>query len=131
MARTAMIPRPTVVIAIPRRRGRIRRAGRAVGRRVRHYSRRAAGHAVKALPSFVGGAAIGYGMSKGWLDKLPVIGGSKVVSLGIAGWLATRWSRNQYIRTAGFAAMTVAGYDWGRVQGGGTSGIDPNDPGTY
>lgn len=70
-------------------------------------------------------------MQRGMLDKLPQIGGSKVLSLGIAGYIATRWSRNQYIRTAGFAAMTVAGYDWGRVQAGGTSGVDDGGQDTY
>lgn len=81
----------------------------------------------------ISGAAVGFAMSKGLLDKLPQIGGSKVLTLGIAGWAATKFVRNSTIKTAGLAALTAAAFDWGRVQGGGTSGIDgdANDPGTY
>jgi hypothetical protein len=117
----AFAPRP-IIVAMPRRAGRVRRAG---ARAVR-YARRAGGHARRALPTVgiaAGGAVMGYLQGAGHLDFLPAIGGSKMVTLGIAGYAATRMSRNSHIRTAGIAALAAAAFDFGRVQGGGgTSG---------
>jgi hypothetical protein len=72
----------------------------------------------------LGGLAVGYLDGKGFLDKLPQIGGSKIVTLGLAGYAATRFFKNQHIRQAGLAALAAAAFDFGRVQGGGTSGFD-------
>ena len=69
-------------------------------------------------------AAVGYIQGKGYLDKLPQIGGSRVVTLGLAGWAATRFIKNPTVRTAGLCAMVAAAFDFGRVQAGGTSGFE-------
>jgi hypothetical protein len=125
MAKTrslAFAPRP-IVISMPRR-GRVRRAaGRAVA-----YARRGGGHARRALPTVgiaLGGAVAGYLTGSGKLDFLPEIGGSKMVTLGLVGYGATRMVRNAHVRAAGLAALAAAAFDWGRVQGGGgTHGDD-------
>ena len=130
MARTAMIPRP-VVIQLPRRGGgRIRRAARRAG----GFARRRVHHVKRAVPTVamaLGGAAAGFAMQKGEFDKLPQIGGSRAITMALVGWGATRFIRNSTVRTAGLALLTAAAFDWGRVQGGGASGLDENDPGTY
>jgi hypothetical protein len=115
-------PRPTVVVMAPRRSGRLRRAGsRAVG-----VIRRRGGSAVRrSLPTVgiaLGGAVVGYLQGSGKLDFLPEIGGSKMVTLGLAGYAATRFVRNPHVRAAGLAALASAAFDFGRVQGGGTHG---------
>jgi len=126
-ALTRFAPRP-VIVTMPRPRGRIRRAaGRVV-----HVARRGGRHAKRALPTVgiaVGGLVVGYMDGKGWLDKLPQIGGSKVITLGLAGYVATRFSRNQMIRQAGMAALAAAAFDFGKVQAGGTSGFDSDGGG--
>jgi len=94
---------------------------------MRHVGRRAAHAGKKALPTVgvaLGAAVVGYAQGKGFLDKLPAIGGSKVIALGIAGYLATRFTSNPHVRAAGLAAIALAAADFGRVQGGGVSGID-------
>jgi hypothetical protein len=67
---------------------------------------------------------VGYGESKGWLKKLPQIGGSPAVTLGLAGWAATKFSRNPTVRSAGLAALVAAAFDFGRVQGGGKTALE-------
>lgn len=122
---TALAPRP-VVITVPSR-GRSRRVARRFGGAVRHHGRRAVHHGKKALPTMsiaLGGLVVGYLQGKGFLDRLPQIGGSKVLTLGLAGWAATRFIKNPTIRTAGLAALAAAAVDFGRVQGGGTSGFE-------
>jgi hypothetical protein len=115
-------PRP-FIINMPRR-GRLRRAGA----RVVHVARRAGRGAKRSLPTVgivVGGGLAGYLVGSGRLDFLPEIGGSRMVTLGIAGYAATRFSGNPHIRAAGLAALAAAAFDFGRAQGGGgTKGED-------
>lgn len=74
----------------------------------------------------LGGAVVGYLQGSGRLDSLPEIGGSKMVTLGLAGYAATRFVRNPHVRAAGLAALAAAAFDFGRVQGGGgTHGAEP------
>lgn len=68
----------------------------------------------------LGGGLSGYLVGSGRLDFLPEIGGSRMVTLGLVGWGATRFSRNQHIRAAGLAALAAAAFDFGRAQAGGT-----------
>lgn len=120
---TRALSRPPVIIAMPRPRGRIRRAYSRAAPHVRRAGR--AGR--RALPTVglaLGGAVVGYLQGSGKLDFLPEIGGSKMVTLGLAGYAATRFSRNAHVRGAGMAALAAAAFDFGRVQGGGTSGED-------
>jgi hypothetical protein len=121
-------PRP-VIIQMPRRSGgRVRRAASRVAHVARRAGRRARQH-VPAMGLAVGGLALGFLDGKGYLDKLPQIGGSKVFTLGLAGYAATRYSSNPMIRQMGMAALTVAAFDFGKVQAGGTSGFDSDGGG--
>lgn len=116
------IARPPVIYIAPKR-GRVRRAAA----RVAHHVRRGGHHAKRALPTAgvaIGALAVGYAQGKGFLDKLPQIGGSKVLTLGVLGFVATRFIKNPAIRQAGLAALAAAAFDFGRVQAGGTSGFD-------
>jgi hypothetical protein len=122
-ALTRFAPAPRVIVmAPPRRAGRIRRAGA----RVVHHARRAGRHVTKqhvaSTAIIMSAAALGYAKQKGMLDQLPVIGGSKVLTLGLAGYVVTRFSKNPTVRNLGAAAMIAAAFDFGRVQGGGVAG---------
>lgn len=72
------------------------------------------------MPVFIGGAAVGWAGAKGYLSGLPMIGGSRMTTLGLLGWAAMRWSRSRMLKSAGLAALSAAAFDFGRVQGGGT-----------
>lgn len=90
-----------------------------------HVVRRGGSHARRALPTVgitLGGAVVGYLQGSGRLDFLPEVGGSRMVTLGLAGYAATRFVRNPHVRAAGLAALAAAAFDFGRVQGGGTHG---------
>ena len=122
----ALVRRPPVIVVSPPRAPARRRIGAAV-RRVGHHVRRGGHHAKRALPTAgvaIGALAVGYAQGKGFLDKLPQIGGSKVLTLGVIGFIATRFVKNPAIRQAGLAALAAAAFDFGRVQAGGTSGFD-------
>jgi hypothetical protein len=71
------------------------------------------------------GAAVGYAESKGYLKRLPQIGGSPALTLALAGYALTRFTKNPWFRQAGVAAIIVGGFDFGRQQGsGGVSGLE-------
>lgn len=92
-----------------------------------HVVRRGGRAAARSLPTVgiaLGGGVAGYLVGSGRLDFLPEIGGSRMVTLGLVGYAATRFSRNHHIRTAGIAALAAAAFDFGRAQGGGTHGDD-------
>ncbi len=122
-ALTRFAPRP-VIITMP---SRARRAGRRVVHVARRGGRAVARAGRRSLPTMsiaLGGAAVGWADGKGFLDKLPAIGGSRMVTIGLAGYAATRFSRHPQIRAAGYAALAAAAYDFGRKQAqsaGGTS----------
>lgn len=128
MARsTALARRPTIIVMPRRRFGRIRRAGRrAVGfaRRVRH-SRHAP--SVSSVALVLGAVALGYAQQKGHLAKLPKVAGSVGASLVVAGYIATKYGNHRFLKTVGTAAMAVGGFGFGRVQAGGTDGLDEVD----
>lgn len=116
---------PVIVVSQPR--PTVRRRVGALVRRAAPHARRAAHHAKRSLPVVgvaVGAAAMGFAQSKGLFEKLPQIGGSKVLTMGAVGYAATRFSKNHLIRNAGLAMLAVACFDFGRVQGGGTSGFE-------
>ncbi len=120
MAKTrALAHRPAPVLHFPSR-GKFRRAGGAIARRAGHV-------AAKSLPTTgvaLGAAAVGYATGKGYLDRLPAIGGSRVFTLGLIGFAATRFVKNPHVRNAGLAALAAAAFDFGRAQATGVSGID-------
>lgn len=118
----ALATRPNIiVVGGPRRRSIARRAGRAVGRGARRFARRAKAH-IPVTAVALGGAIAGYIDGRGLLNALPTIGGSRMLTLGLAGYAATRLSRNPTIRNVGIAAMAAAAFDFGKRQAGGTSG---------
>lgn len=129
MAKTSALSRPVVVIQrAPRRFGRVRRAAARTAHVARRFGRRARPHA-SPIGLAVGGLVVGYLDGAGYLDKLPKIGGSKVITLAAAGYVASRYSGNAMIKQAGVAALVAAAFDFGKVQGGGTSGFDSDGGG--
>jgi hypothetical protein len=90
------------------------RAG-SLARRV--AQNRLARASVAPISVAVGGALLGYLDGAGHLDAVPAIGGSRMVTIGLAGYAATRWSRNATVRAAGYAALAAAAYDYGRLSG--------------
>lgn len=130
---TALASRPSIiVVSPPARRGGIRRAARRAGGVARRAGRRVAHHSkahVPAVSMALGGAIVGYLKSKGFLDKLPKLGGSNMVTLGVVGYAATRFIKNPTARAAGLAALTVAAFDFGQQQGGAPSGLDTEGDG--
>lgn len=121
---TRFAPRP-VIITVPRRGGRIRRAasravhharrgGRAFGRGARKFP---------AIPVAIGGLVVGYADGKGYLSQVPPIAGSRMVTLGLLGYAATKFVRNSSVKAAGLAMLGAAAYAVGNAQAkGGTSG---------
>lgn len=81
---------------------------------------------VGAVPALVLGssAALGYLQAKGHLNKLPTIGGSRAMTLAIAGFALTRFTKNPMLRTFGSAAMIVGAFDMGSKAGGGKSALE-------
>ena len=129
MAKTAIARRsaPIIVMSPPKRRSvarrRVTRIARRAGRRVATHARAA------SIPSsmLLGSAALGYAQAKGHLNRIPTIGGSRALTLGVAGYAATRISRNPTVRNLGFIAMVVGAFDWGAKQGGGKSALEGDD----
>jgi len=85
---------------------------------------------VPALSLALGAAGMGFAEAKGMLSFLPTIGGSRTLSLALAGYAATRLVRSPMIRAAGYAMLAVGAYDFGRKQGGGVSGWGDDVSGT-
>jgi hypothetical protein len=50
-----------------------------------------------------------------------------MLGLGILGIGAVKLSRNPWIRSAGFSALSIAGFDFGRVNLGGVKGYLDGD----
>jgi len=119
-ALTRFQPRP-IVISMPRRRGRVRRAARAVGHVARRGYHRGKAH-LPALGLGIAAAGVGYADAQGWFDVIPKIGGKKALGVGIVGYAATRFFSNRWLRLGGYAMLMAGAYDFGRVQGGGASG---------
>jgi hypothetical protein len=94
---------------------------------VRAGTRRAVHAARAAGPTgamVLGALALGYGQSKGWLNKLPTVGGSRSLTIGLAGYAVTRLVRNPTARMVGTVAVIVGAFDYGRIQGGGKSSLE-------
>ena len=77
----------------------------------------------------LGGALVGYAEGKGFLKRLPQIGGSPALTVALAGYVATRFIRNPTVRMAGLAAVVAGAFDFGKVHGGGISGFDEGGAG--
>lgn len=123
---TALAHRPQFVVHMPKR-SRARALVRRAAPHVRRGARAVGRGAKRSLPLMgivIGGLAVGYLDGKKYLDKLPKIGGSSVFTLALAGYAATRFSKNPHIRMAGMAALAAAAFDFGKVKGGGVSGFE-------
>lgn len=75
----------------------------------------------------LGSAGLGYAQAKGWLNKIPTIGGSRALSIGVAGYAVTRLTSNPTARMVGRVAMLVGAFDFGSKQGGGKSSLEGDD----
>lgn len=123
-ALTRFAPRPSIVVVSPARGKAARRPSRFMSRRSARGGRK--GHSPKsistalAFPVALGGAVVGWAGAKGYLSKLPAIGGSRMTTLGLAGFAAMKWAKSKTVRAAGLAALAAAAFDFGRTQGGGT-----------
>lgn len=129
MAHTRALARP-IIVNMPRRAGRVRR----VARRAAHVARRGVHHARSAAPTgglLLAAGVLGYAKQKGYLKKIPVVGGSPNLTLGLAGYLARRYSGNAHIKNAGLAAMIVSAYSFGNQQAGGTGEEGEEGDGTF
>lgn len=121
---TALATRPNVVVvrsggSTPRRRSSGGGTRTVVVRAARRGGRGALKHGLPMTGLAMGGAIVGYLQSSGHLDFLPDLGGSKMLALGAAGYLATRMTHNKYVREAGAAAVAVAAFEFGREHGSG------------
>lgn len=103
-------PAPVVVMAPGR--GKFRRRAAAVARIAgRRAGRAARQHAVPAMAMAIGGAIAGALDANGVFNKLPALGGSRALTLAIAGYAATRFSKHPMVRNVGLAAMAVGAFD--------------------
>lgn len=75
----------------------------------------------------VGAGALGFAQAKGWLNKIPTVGGSRALTLGVAGYALTRITKNPTARMVGSVAMIVGAFDFGSKQGGGKSALEGDD----
>jgi hypothetical protein len=72
----------------------------------------------------LGAAGLGWAQAKGHLNKIPTIGGSRALTLAIAGYALTRLTSNPTARSVGRTAMIVGAFDFGSKQGGGKSALE-------
>ncbi len=122
MAKHAL-SRPAPILVLRRKGGKFRRGASHMG----GLARRGAHASGPTVGIALGAAAVGYATGKGYLNKLPAIAGSHVLTLGLIGFAATRFIKNPHIRNAGIAALAAAAFDFGRTQASGVSGIDGDD----
>ena len=115
-ALTRFQPRP-IIVNVPRRRGRVRRAARAVAHHARRGYHRGKGH-LPVIALTVASAAVGWAEGAGHLDFAKnLIGGKEELGLALVGYGVTRFFTNKYARWAGVAMMMKAGYDLGSERG--------------
>lgn len=129
---------PVIVVPAAPRGGLARRRSRGIARargRGRRHSKRGGAHkggfsTSMAIPAIVGSAAVGWIGAKGYLAKLPEIAGSRMNTLGLVGYALMRFTKHPGIKAAGFGALCVSAFNFGRLQGGGgiagddASGLD-------
>lgn len=124
---TKAIARP-IIVQMPRRApGRLRRAGR----RVAHLARRArhSRHApsVSTVAIILGGVAAGWAQQKGYLSKLPQLGGSTAITLTATGYVVSKYVKNRAVKAGGYALMAAGAFAFGKEQAGGAHGLDEHD----
>lgn len=111
------------IVVVTKGGGGVRR--RSSGGFKRKAKRHSGGHrspqfsTAMAIPAIVGSAAVGWIGAKGYLAKLPEIGGSRMNTLAIVGYGLMKFTKHPGIRAAGFGALCVGAFNFGRLQGGG------------
>lgn len=114
MARALARSAPSVIVMPARRRSSARRIVRVAGRAVRRHGKRA----LPTVAVAIGGIVVGYLDGRGTFDDIPTFGGmTHMTTIGLAGYLATRFTSDSRVRAAGLAALAAAAFDWGREQG--------------
>lgn len=126
MARTVALarnPNPPIIV-MPARRSVNRRTVRTVAKRAaRRVGRTAKAHGANA-GVLAGAAALGYAQAKGMLNAIPTIGGSRAMTIGIAGYALTRLSGSPGLKQLGYTAMLIGAFDFGGKMGGGKSSLE-------
>lgn len=79
------------------------------------------------MATLIGAMALGYGQARGFLNKIPTIGGSRALTIAIAGYAVTRLTSNPTMRSVGRTAMVIGAFDFGSKQGGGKSSLEGDD----
>jgi len=113
-----------IVVNMPRpvRRSRARRAVARARKVARRHPRKTA--AAISTTVILTSAAVGYAQAKGWMNKIPTIGDSRALTIGVAGYAITRLIKNPTARNVGATMMIVGAFDWGSKQGGGKSALE-------
>lgn len=113
-----------ILITMPRRRSVGRRRATRIARRIGR--RGGALVTIAAVPTgaLLAAAGLGYAQAKGFLNRIPTIGGSRALSIAIAGYAVTRLTRNPTARQVGSIAMLIGAFDFGSKQGGGKSALE-------
>jgi hypothetical protein len=111
----------------PARRSVARRRVTVIAKRAGRRARRVVREGAVPTSMLLGSAGLGYAQAKGWLNKIPTIGGSRALSIGVAGYAVTRLTTNPTARMVGKVAMLVGAFDFGSKQGGGKSALEGDD----
>jgi hypothetical protein len=119
------------MIAPTRRRGGLRRRARGGLRRARRFAgRHKVGIAGGVGTLIIGALAVGYAKQKGYLAKLPKLGGMPAAaSVAAAGWALNKYAHNRTLKAAGVVGMIVGAFDFAVQQAGGTSGLEGDTEG--
>lgn len=80
------------------------------------------------MMTLLGSAGLGWAQAKGYLNKIPTIGGSRALTLAIAGYALTKLTSNPTARSVGKSAMLIGAFDFGAKQGGGKSPLETMGP---
>ena len=75
----------------------------------------------------LGGVAAGWAKQKGYFNKLPQVGGSAAFTLAALGYGLSKYGKHKFLKAGGYALLAVGAFDFGKVQAGGTSGLDEHD----
>lgn len=113
----------SIIVAQPRSPARRRQATSIVRAPSRRRGGGMGGGKDLTPVAIAGGAMLGYLDGTGKLDALPEVMGSRMITLGLIGYAAKKYSKNAQIKAAGSAAMIVAAFDLGK--GVGTTGALP------
>ena len=116
-----------IVLQQPKRRSVGRRRASRIARRVARRAGGAARSAVVPMTTVAAATALGWAQSKGHLNKLPKIAGSRAATVAAVGYGLSRFTRNPHLRALGHAALLIGAFDVGAKLGGGKSKLEGDD----